>query len=122
MSSEMQHDPWQVETEDRRADPRTATEFDAHLALPDGLIHGVVVNISFGGAKFVTRTVSPVLGAGSRVTLVVAPRPEAETGELSWNGAVVRAERSGDDGPERIAYAISFEEASRGDPGQGFLG
>ena len=77
----------------------------------DGQIHGVVVNISFGGAKFITRTVSPVLPVGAGVTLIVTPRPDTGSDELTWRGRVLRSERSGDDGPDRIAYAIGFDES-----------
>ena len=111
MDTDMQRDDWQIGTDDRRAAPRRSTEADAYLELPDGQIHGVVVNISFGGAKFVTRTTSPVLGTGATIVLVVTPRPDTGSDELTWRGSVVRAERSGDDGPDRIAYAIEFDES-----------
>jgi hypothetical protein len=111
MEPDLQNDDWRIGTDDRRAAPRRATEADAHLDLPDGQIHGVVVNISFGGAKFVTRTTSPVLATGAGVTLVVTPRPDTGSDELTWRGRVLRSERSGDDGPDRIAYAIGFDES-----------
>lgn len=122
MDADRMHEAWPVEIDDRRAEPRRATEFDAYLELPDGLIHGVVTNISFSGALFVTRNVTHVIPVGCRVKVVVAPRPEAGTGELTWHGVLVRNERSGDDGPPRIAYAVSFGDEQSGPlPGQGFL-
>ena len=104
--------------DDRRADPRTETVFDAQLEFEGEVLEGRIVDISFGGAKFVTTSVDPPIAAGSHVVLTVEPGPVAGASELTWAGTIVRAERSGDDGPDRFAYAISFDDkAPRRIPG-----
>ena len=108
----MQLDPWQKDHDDRRASPRTAARIDATLEHPAGAFSGFVVDIAFGGANFVTQTVAPVLAIGCDVVLTVASNPDAVADQLSWSGTVVRCERSGDDGPDRIAYAIEFDESA----------
>jgi len=108
----MQLDPWQKDDDDRRASPRTATRIDASLEHADGALSGLVVDIAFGGANFVTETVAPILDVGRDVVLTVASNADAIADELSWSGTVVRCERSGDDGPDRIAYAIEFDESA----------
>ena len=107
----MQRDARQSDHHDRRADPRRATRVDALLEHPGGVLSGRVVDMSFGGAKFVTESVAPVLEIGCQTILIVTPRGDALTEELTWNGTVVRCERSGDDGPARIAYAIAFDDS-----------
>ncbi len=99
-------------SDDRRESPRRATKIDAHVEHPGGVIHGLVVDISFGGAKFVTETITPALEIGCQVVLTVAASKLMGSAELNWRGAVVRSERSGDDGPDRIAYAIAFEDST----------
>ncbi len=94
---------------DRRAEPRRASRIDAQLEHPGGTLHGLVVDISFGGAKFVTQTVTPGVAIGRKVTLTLVPGVAEHPEQLCWTGAVVRSERSGDDGPSRIAYAIAFD-------------
>jgi len=108
MASDTSRDPGRSEREERRAAPRRTIDVDARVTYRGGELHGSVVNMSFGGAKFVTRTLSPLLALGAEVTLWVADADDGAR-ELSWRGAVVRSERSGDDGPERIAYAIAFD-------------
>jgi len=103
---------WQTDQADRRADKRTATKIDARLEHAGGVLDGQVVDISFGGAKFVTLTTEPKLATETRVMLRLAAGPQTGPEELRWDGAVVRDERSGDDGPERIAYAIAFDESA----------
>ena len=98
--------------DDRRESPRRATRIDAHLEHPGGVIHGLVVDISFGGAKFVTETITPALEIGCQTVLTVAPSPLMGSAELNWRGTILRSERSGDDGPDRIAYAIAFEDST----------
>ena len=98
--------------DDRRESPRKATKIDAHLEHPGGVIHGLVVDIAFGGAKFVTETTTPALEIGCQTVLTVPASPLTGSAELIWHGGVVRSERSGDDGPDRIAYAIAFEDST----------
>lgn len=114
----MRLDAWQDDHDDRRAARRHATQSDALLEHADGTLHGLVVDISFAGAKFVTRTVSPVLEVGSRVILAVTSHGGAAMDDLTWKGRVARSERSGDDGPDRLAYGIAFDDfAARPIPG-----
>ncbi len=118
MADDMPPDARQDARDERRADRRRTIEVDARLEHPDGLLDGFVVNISFGGAKFVTRTVTPALSIGTRVALTVTPRAgagESESegaAELTWRGAIVRSDHSGDDGPDRIAYAVAFDDSA----------
>ena len=108
MQSDESREIWTTEIQERRSARRIPTAIDARLELPDGAIHGVVENISFGGAMFVTRTVRPVLALRSRIVLRVRPLSDGPRDDLAWAGTVVRADRSGDDGPDRVAYAIAF--------------
>ena len=103
---------WDDDREERRSDPRRAIRIDAHLEHPGGELHGLVVNISFGGAKFLTRIVTPELAIGTAVTLTIEADARQDLAESTWDGHIRRIERSGDDGPPRIAYAIEFEALS----------
>jgi len=103
---------WKPSDEDRRSESRAPAAIEARLDHPAGRLYGTVVDISFGGAKFVTPKVSPVVAPGSRIVLTLTPIRDARPGALSWNGAIVRRELSADDGPERVAYALAFEESA----------
>lgn len=119
----MKIDGWQNDHDERRAAPRTSAAVDARLEHSGGAFSGRVVDISFGGAKFVTETTAPVLEIGTAVVLIVTHHADASAEPLTWEGTVVRSERSGDDGPDRIAYAIEFVEfAPRSIPGLDALG
>ena len=111
MDADIDREGGPQEQDERRADARTATEFDARLEHPVGMLHGVVVNVSFGGALFVTKTLEPEVEPGARVILEVTRHSEEGHEEISWRGRVVRREHSGDDGPDRIAYAVAFDDA-----------
>jgi hypothetical protein len=112
MDSDTHAPDWQSTDGDRRADKRTATRVDARLQHPGGVLDGVVVDISFGGAKFVTNSMEPALQVGTCIVLTLEAHVVKQSEDLRWNGAVVRSERSGDDGPERIAYAIAFDDSA----------
>lgn len=110
MASGARDDDWQDDADDRRRSPRRPIAADACLEHSDGELHGTVVNISFGGALFVTRTLSPVVPVGGRIRLTVEGDKELGFSQVAWRGAVVRSQRSADDGPDRVAYAIAFDE------------
>ena len=123
----MQLDTWNDDHADRRASPRRATRIDALLEHPDGVLagrlSGRVVDMSFGGAKFVTETIAPALEVGCEVVLIVLPQGDTVTEELRWIGSVARCEHSGDDGPPRIAYGVAFDDSEpRPFPGLDDLG
>ncbi len=52
----------------------------------------------------------PVVGC--RVALTLAAGPDTGPSELRWLDCVVRTERSGDDGPDRVAYAIALDDSA----------
>ena len=114
MASDVPFQAAQTRHDDRRAAPRRTTRIDAILEHPGGLVHGIVVDISFGGAKFITQSTAPALAIGCEVVLATAAYPDTDSAELSWPGTIRRSEHSGDDGPERVAYAVAFDDSTAG--------
>ena len=78
-------------TQERRGEKRAVAEIRARLDHPDGHIYGLVVDISFGGAKFVTETITPELSTGIHAVLTLTPIQDTRSGAISWNGTIVRS-------------------------------
>ena len=93
---------------ERRAVSRAEAYVDARLDHPDGRLHGFVQDISFDGARFVTKNMAPRIPIGEQVVLGLTTH--AAPAELSWTGTIVRCEAFIDGDSESLNYALSFDE------------
>ena len=97
---------------ERRSNVRTDVIVQARLECGDTVLHGTIVNLSFGGALFVAKSPSDPLPEHAIVELTLIPIPNSSTGELHWTSTIVRVDLAYKGDPHRVAYGIRFDEAT----------
>ena len=95
---------------ERRRDPRHELRLVARLAHITGNVFGQLVNISGGGARFVTTTMEPRVEAGSDVVLILTSPPNAISREVHCTAHITRADEGTDETGPTMSYGIAFDE------------
>jgi len=94
---------------DRRATSRADASINARLDYSDGWIYGVVEDICFGGARFVTKKMAPQVPIDETVELSLTTH--VFSAEMIWTGRIVRREAFIIDGrSEALMYAVRFDD------------